>query len=261
VTPTLAGARTRPILGWWFDLVLVAAFVALTVALLNGHLLTLDQRVADWAFGHRWHPLYWTARVFNYLGQGGQVLMPAGLILTVLLARRTRSIRAAFPFIAAFVLTYVTIGPLKIWADRAAPTFTGPDKAIMFNPFADGPKAMSYPSGHLGNSLAWYAVMALLAAALLRRPLTRREAFAIRVLPVAILFGTTVYTGFHWLTDSIAGALLGLVLARLIERVRWDAIPLPNLRGWERPAGLSPSAASASGDAAVRSRSRPAGPA
>ncbi len=147
--------------------------------------------------------------------------------------------RAVFPFIAAFVLTYVTIGPLKIWADRAAPTFDGPDKAVMFNPYASGVKAMSYPSGHLGNSLVWYAVLALLIAALLRRPLRTGETVAFRIVPVVIVFCTTIYTGFHWLTDSVAGVLIGLVLARLIERIPWDAVPLPRLRGWERPASLS----------------------
>ncbi len=219
--------RTRPVLGWWGDLALVAGFVALTVALLNGHLLTWDQRVADWAFAHQPAPLYWTARVFNYLGQGGQVLMPVGIVLTAGLFFRTRSVRAVFPFVAAFVLTYVTIGPLKLWAGRAAPRFDGPEKTVMHNPYASGPAAVSYPCGHMGNALVWYAVIALLVAALLRRPLSRREAVLIRVVPVVILFATTVYTGFHWLTDSVAGVLLGLFLARLIDRIGWDAIPLP----------------------------------
>jgi membrane-associated phospholipid phosphatase len=214
-------------MGWWGDLALVAGFVALTVALLNGHLLMWDQRVADWAFAHQPAPLYWTARVFNYLGQGGQVLMPVGFVLTAWLAWRTRSVRAVFPFVAAFVLTYVTIGPLKLWAGRAAPRFDGPDKTIMHNPYASGSAAVSYPSGHMGNALVWYAVIAVLVAALLRRTLSRREAVLIRVVPVVILFVTTVYTGFHWLTDSVAGVLLGLVLARLIDRIPWDAIPLP----------------------------------
>jgi membrane-associated phospholipid phosphatase len=211
-------ARTRPLLGWWFDLVLVAAFAGLTALLADGHLLTLDQRVADWAFAHQPAPIYWTARVFNYLGQGGQVLMPVALILTGILLYRTRSWRVLLPFVAAFVLTYLTIGPLKIWAGRAAPRFHGPDAVVMFNPHASGAEAMSYPSGHMGNSLAWYAAIALLLALLLGRPLRTRESFAVRVLPVAILFGTTVYTGFHWLTDSIAGVFLGLILARLISR-------------------------------------------
>jgi membrane-associated phospholipid phosphatase len=213
--------------------------VALTVALINGHLLGLDQRVADWAFGHQPRPVYLVARVLNLLGQGGQFLIPMSLILAALLIRRTRSVRPLLPPIAAFVLAYLTIGPLKIWADRAAPAFTGPEKTVMFNPYASGAKAMSYPSGHMANSLVWYAAMAVLIAALLRRPLSRRESFAIRYLPAAILFCTTVYTGFHWLTDSVAGLLLGLFLARLTDRIPWDAVPLPSLRGWSRPAGLS----------------------
>jgi membrane-associated phospholipid phosphatase len=241
VTDTIVRAsRTRPVAGWWGDLALVAGFVALTVALLNGHLLTWDKRVADWAFGHQPAALYWTARVLNYLGQGGQVLMPVAIVLTAGLAWRTRSVRAALPFVAAFVLTYVTIGPLKLWSGRAAPRFDGPDKTIMHNPYASGPAAVSYPSGHMGNALVWYAVIALLVAALLRRPLTRLEWVLIRVVPVVLLFVTTVYTGFHWLTDSVAGVLLGAVLARLIERVRWDAIPLPS-RSWARPAFTAPS--------------------
>jgi membrane-associated phospholipid phosphatase len=165
------------------------------------------------------------------------VLMPVAIVLTAWLAVRTRSVRAVFPFVAAFVLTYVTIGPLKLWAGRAAPRFEGPDKAIMHNPYASGATAVSYPSGHMGNALVWYAVIAVLVAALLRRPLTTREQVLIRVVPVVILFATTVYTGFHWFTDSIAGVLLGLVLARLIDRVSWDAIPLPSsVRRWSGPA-------------------------
>jgi membrane-associated phospholipid phosphatase len=234
--------RTRPVAGWWGDAVLVAAFVALTVALLNGHLLMWDQQVADWAFAHQPAPLYWTARVLNYLGQGGQVLTPVAIVLTAWLVRRTRSVRAVLPFVAAYGLTYLTIGPLKLWAGRAAPRFDGPDKTIMHNPYASGSAAVSYPSGHMGNALVWYAVIALLVAALVRRPLTGTERVLIRVVPVVILFVTTVYTGFHWLTDSVAGVLLGLFLARLIDRIRWDAIPLPARLGrWAAPAFTPPS--------------------
>ncbi|MFI6075045.1 phosphatase PAP2 family protein [Actinoplanes sp. NPDC051343] len=230
---------------WWLiDLLLVAAFAALTAVLINGHLLVWDQQVADWAFAHQPAPIYWTARVLNYLGQGGQLLMPVSIILTAWLTWRTRSVRAIFPFVAAFLLTYITIGPLKIWADRAAPRFQGPDKTEMFNPHATGAAAMSYPSGHMGNSLVWYGVIALLVATLLGRPLTGREWFLIRVLPVAILFATTIYTGFHWLTDSIAGVLLGLFLTRLIDRIPWDSIPLGFLPRWNGPIRAIPRPAS-----------------
>jgi membrane-associated phospholipid phosphatase len=222
--------------------VLVAAFVALTVALARGHLLGVDQRVYDWSQQHRPAPLYWAARVFNYLGQGGQVLMPVAILLAAWLTWRRRSIRPFLVFAGAFVLLYLTIGPLKIWLDRAAPAFTGPDKLILFNEYASGAKAVSYPSGHLANSLVWYGVIAVLVGALLRaydrRPLSTRGQVLIRALPPAILFVTTIYTGFHWLTDSVAGLLLGLVLTRLMARVRWDRVPLPRLGGWQREADL-----------------------
>ncbi|WP_051167698.1 phosphatase PAP2 family protein [Actinoplanes sp. N902-109] len=205
--------------GWWPEVVLLLAFAALTLALANGHLLTLDVRVADWVTGHRPAPLYWTLRVLNYLGQGGQVLMPVALVLTALLLWRRRSWRVVLPFVAGFVLTYVTIGPLKIWLDRAAPAFTGPDREILFNPAASGQYAMSYPSGHVANALAWYFVIALLL-----RELTGRDWSAIRVAPPVIVFITTTYLAFHWITDSVAGLLLGLVLARVLARVPWESV-------------------------------------
>lgn len=234
---------TKTIKSWWPELALIAGFVALTLALIHGWFLSLDLRVADWAFAHQPTPVYRTALGFNQLGQGGKVLTPVSLILSVWLAVRQRTVRAFLPFIAANVLTYVTIGPLKIWAGRAAPAFTGPNREIMFNPAAHGNLAMSYPSGHMGNSLVWYATIALLVAALLRRPLNRWQTIAIRYLPPVILFCTTVYTGFHWLTDSIAGVLLGLLLVRIVHRIPFDDLPPHRLKpaGFQTQPNIRPS--------------------
>ena len=244
---------TRP-RSWWPDLAFTAAFVALTALLAGGHLLGVDTAVADWADAHRPAPLYWTARVLNYLGQGGQVLMPVAILLAAAVAWRTRSIRPVLVFAAAFVLTYVTIGPLKIWLQRAAPRFTGPDREVLFNDAATGALGMSYPSGHVANALVWYGVIALLLATL-RGGLSPRTLVALRVLPPAIVFATTTYLSFHWITDSIAGLFLGLVLSRLMARVPWDSMPLPFLHnGWERPAGLAPSPVTTRGTAARSTR-------
>jgi membrane-associated phospholipid phosphatase len=217
--------------GWWFDALLVAGFVVLTVALARGHLLGVDQAIADWTGDHRPGPLYWTARVLNYLGQGGQVLMPLALLLTGAVAWRARSVRPVLVFAAAFVLTYVTIGPLKVFFDRAAPRFAPANRTELFNDLAAGRFAMSYPSGHVANALVWYAAIALLTTALLRSlgrpPLSRAAVMAIRVVPPAVVFCTTTYLAFHWITDSVAGLLLGLPLARLLTRIPYDDVPLP----------------------------------
>jgi hypothetical protein len=229
--------------GWWFDLVLLAGFVALTAVLAGGHLLAADQAIADWMYAHQPAPLYWIARVLNYLGQGGQVLMPLAVILGAAVAWRRRSVRPLLVIAGAFVLTYVTIGPLKLWFDRAAPASTLPDRVEIFNDLPPGEYGLSYPSGHVANAIVWYGVIALLLVALLRSldrpPLRPSAAVAIRVVPPTVVFCTTTFLAFHWLTDSLAGLLLGLVLNRLMARVPWDAIALPALRdGWNRPADL-----------------------
>jgi membrane-associated phospholipid phosphatase len=126
------------------------------------------------------------------------------------------------------VLTYVTIGPLKIWFQRAAPRFTGPDRTHLFNEAAVGPLGVSYPSGHVANALVWYGIIALFAGAL-AGGLAARTLLPLRVLPPVIVFCTTTYLSFHWITDSIAGLLLGLILTRLMARVPWDTMPLPHL--------------------------------
>lgn len=224
-----AGARrspgARPGGGWWVDGALLVVFAALTVALARGHLLALDRHVADWADAHRPAALYWPARVLNYLGQGGQVLMPVAAVLAALATWRRRSIKPPLAFVAAFVLTYVTIGPLKLWLHRAAPHFSGPDRARLFNPAATGADALSYPSGHVANALVWYGVIALLLAALVTlSPAVYR---LLRVVPPAIVFATTTYLAFHWLTDSLAGLAIGLILTRALARLPL-ALPPPS---------------------------------
>ncbi|HET9517282.1 MAG TPA: phosphatase, partial [Actinoplanes sp.] len=148
--------------GWWFDLALVAGFAGLTVALARGHLLGVDHAVADWADAHRPGSMYWVARVLNYLGQGGQVLMPIAALLAGAVAWRRRSVRPGLVFAAAFGLTYLTIGPLKLWLSRAAPHSTLPDRAELLNDLPPGEFGLSYPSGHVAGALVWYGVIALL---------------------------------------------------------------------------------------------------
>jgi hypothetical protein len=65
--------------------------------------------------------------------------------------------------------------------------------------------------------------------------LTGRRIPAIRIVPPIVVFGTTTYLAFHWITDSVAGLFLGVVLTRLMARVPWETMPLPRLMGWERP--------------------------
>ncbi|MGC5050292.1 phosphatase PAP2 family protein [Micromonospora sp. DT48] len=244
-TSVRRGTRLTPVrpAGWWFDAVLLAGFAALTAALARGHLLDLDLAVSEWAFTHDPAPAYWTARVFNLLGQGGGLLLPVSGALAVAVAWRRRTVRPFLLVAAAFLVTMLTIGPLKIWTDRAAPTasvkepFLAPEEAVqIFNQLPAGAYSMSYPSGHVANAIVWYGVIALLLVSLTAGRLPVGGYRLVRYAPPGILLITTTYLNFHWLTDGLAALLLGLLLDRFLHRVPWDDLPLGGrLRRWDAP--------------------------
>lgn len=237
--------RLRPVrpAGRRWDALLLAALVALTVALAVGHLYRPDLAVSAWMFDHRPRPLYWVARAFNLLGQGGGLLMPVSAALALTVAWRRRSVRPLLLVAGTFVLTYLTIGPFKVWTDRAAPTasveepFLPPEQAVrIFNHLPAGAYDMSYPSGHVANAIVWYGVIALLLVAVTDGRLPTGWYRLVRFAPPVILLVTTTYLNFHWITDGLAGLLLGLLLDRILHRVPWDDLPLPGrLRDWDRP--------------------------
>jgi len=213
--------RVRKI-DWWFDGLLVAGFAALTIALASGYLLDLDSAISQWCFAHQPRPAHLLARTLNFLGNGGP-LTGLCLIIAVVLARHRRAVWPVLTVVAAFLLAGIAIMPLKLWTDRAAPKSRLPDKVEIFNDLPPGEYDLSYPSGHLVNTIVWYAVLALLLAPWLR-PVARRW---LRTAPPVIVFCTTIYLNFHWLTDSVAGLLLGVVLGRILMRVPWEHLRLP----------------------------------
>jgi membrane-associated phospholipid phosphatase len=218
-TATRSPSRVQPA-GWWFDGLLIAGFAVLTAMLAAGWLLDADQAVADWVFDHQTDPAYWLTRGLNFLGSGSPLTLLC-LGIAILLGIRRRSVWPVAPVVAGFLATGFAIMPLKLWTDRAAPRSTLPDAVELFNNLPPGEYSISYPSGHMVNTVVWYGVLALLLAPWLRRTARRW----LRVGPPVIVFCTTVYLNFHWVTDSVAGLLLGLLLDRLLARVPWRDLP------------------------------------
>jgi membrane-associated phospholipid phosphatase len=224
---TTGRRRVRPA-GWWFDGLLVAGFVAITLALADGALLGLDLSVRDWCDRHQPAPLHSLASVGNRLGQGTP-LTALCLLLALFLVWRRHSVRPVFPPVLAFILTFGTLTPLKDITDRAAPHAWS-----LAHPERFGSGGAEYPSGHLTNAIVWYGVLALLLAQWVTGVWRR----LLRIAPPVILCCTTIYLGYHWLTDTVAGVLLGLFLDRLMSRIRWDDLPLGrrlNSTGWTAP--------------------------
>jgi membrane-associated phospholipid phosphatase len=162
------------------------------------------------------------------------------------MARRRHTVRPFLPVVGALVITAVAIGPVKLWTKRMAPSaYFDPHPELLFHDptgtstlWCKASTPCSYPSGHVVNTVVWYGVLAVLLAGLVSRP----TILAIRSVVPAVVVFTTTYLSFHWLTDGIAGLLLGLFLNRVLIRVPWDAIPLGRLdrSGWGGPYFAAP---------------------
>jgi membrane-associated phospholipid phosphatase len=137
------------------------------------------------------------AVALSWLGSG-LVNWPLRAAALVLLAWRRHWLRTA-AFALAVLTSELFIGPVKATVDRARP----PGALIETS-------AASFPSGHAIAT----AVTAVGLVLVLARPGPSRWRWEVNaVLFTAIMALSRVYLRAHWLSDTVAGALLGAGLA------------------------------------------------
>jgi membrane-associated phospholipid phosphatase len=196
--------------------VLGAVVVVLTVgvfaAVADHGTLTSIQRLDDaWLrlmVSGRALPLTAIAKVFKLLGLV-YVTLPARMVVAGFLVLRRRWWHLA-AFIAAVVLSEVLIGVLKGIYERARP----PGSLVVTT-------GASFPSGH-----AVAACATVVAAVIALVPSGRLRAWwALAAVAFSILMGISrAYLGAHWLSDAVAGVLLGMscavVTARMVAQIQ-----------------------------------------
>ena len=180
------------------------ALTALAFALVADHgILAHIQRADDaWLrlmISGRAAPVTAVAKVFNWLGLV-YVTLPVRIAIAGFLAWRRRWWHLA-AFAAAVVLSEVLIGTLKGSYDRARP----PGSLVATS-------GASFPSGH---SVA--ATVTVVAAVIALVPPGRaRVAWGAAATGFSVLMALSrAYLGAHWLSDAIAGVLLGTSCALL----------------------------------------------
>ncbi len=218
------------------DAAVTAVVVALTAgvfAAVGDHgTLSSIQRLDDaWLrlmISGRDPPLTAIAKVFNLLGLV-YVTLPVRIAVAGFLALRRRWWHLA-AFTAAIVMSEVLIGLLKGIYGRARP----PGSLVATS-------GASFPSGH-----AVAASVTVVAAVIALVPAGRRRAWwGLAAVAFSILMGLSrAYLGAHWLSDAVAGILLGTSCALLAGLVvgqfqRWQG-GRQRPAGAERPAGIRP---------------------
>ena len=204
---------------------IAATVVALVVtavvfaAVADSGALAHIQRADDWwlrlMVSHRSAPVTAVAKLFNLLGLV-YVTLPVRIAIAGFLAWRRRWWHFA-AFVAAVVMSEILIGTLKGIYDRARP----PGSLVATS-------GASFPSGH---SIA--ASVTIVAAVIALVPPGRRRAWwgAAAVAFSVLMALSRAYLGAHWLSDAIAGILLGTSCALLAALVtgllqrRWAGRP------------------------------------
>jgi membrane-associated phospholipid phosphatase len=183
--------------------VVVLATATVFAAVANHVALTYIQRLDDdWLrlmISSRSAPLTAIAMVLNVLGLVS-IALPVRIAIAVFLAMRRRWWHMA-AFIAAVVMSEILIGTLKGLYDRARP----PGSLVATS-------GASFPSGH---SIA--ASVTVVAAVIALAPPDRRRAAwgAIAVVFSILMAFSRAYLCAHWLSDAVAGVLLGTACALL----------------------------------------------
>lgn len=139
------------------------------------------------------------ARDVTHVGDPLTRWIIAGVVVAVLALRRM--LRTAAFFAAAFAGGLLLVTALKAAVDRARP--------VLSHPVAHA-SGTSFPSGHAMGSTVVYGGVLLVAAPFLRRGV-RALAATLVVLLVAAVCASRVLLGVHYLSDVVAGILLGSV--------------------------------------------------
>ncbi|MGH3319675.1 MAG: phosphatase PAP2 family protein [Streptosporangiaceae bacterium] len=190
----------------WACLLLLAGFCAVTAdVLLHGPLTRLDWNAHTWIGGHVEGPWWWLFYVLAQAGREAVLTVPLAVV-SLVAAFRHRSPR---PLVLAFVVcvSLVIIVPgIKILVGRTAP---GSGVDLVFT------MGREFPSGHATNAIMICGAFLELLVSLHPRvasALTVRRRRALVVLATAAAGVGMIGLDYHWITDALAGWLLGAAM-------------------------------------------------
>ncbi|MFW3172335.1 phosphatase PAP2 family protein [Geodermatophilus sp. CPCC 206100] len=215
---------------WWLLVVALVVTAGITVDLLSrGTLERMDLRVSEVvsAWDLKDSAAYWPVWAVTQLGGRGFILIVLAVLVAHLVWRRRTVVPLLRVLVALALLTAVVYG-FKYGTGRTAPAYPG----SFF--YRDG---ASYPSGHVANAVLMWGVARWQAVEFRLPPRVQR---GFRLLSVAGPVATgvaMVSLDFHWVTDAVVGASVGILLLGVVHAL--DAVVLSR---WVRARAGRPSA-------------------
>ena len=216
---------------WW--LVLTAALVGSlgTVELLTGGALermdlTVAEVVGRWDLEHSGgYPAVWLGTQL-----GGRATILGVLAATVgYLAWQRHTWVPLVRVLVALTLLTASVYAVKYGTGRTAPAFPGSYFFV--------PGGASFPSGHVANAVLMWGVARWLAVEYGLPARVQRAFLLLHVLGPVGTAVAMVSLNFHWLTDAVVGAALGIVLLGVVH-----ALDAHVLSRWVRARAGRPSA-------------------
>ncbi|MFT3718643.1 phosphatase PAP2 family protein [Pseudorhodoferax sp.] len=197
---------------WLLVCLLVAGFALLTSevreALAGGQewIGTIDQRLLAFVVEHRTRSFNRIAVDLTALGSGSVLSIVTVLFCAFFLldGKRLLALHALLAAVGATCLT----GALKSGFERSRP-----DVALRL---VDA-HGFSYPSGHSLGAAAIYFTCAVLVARQLRGVSSRSAMWVFFSAVVGLVGFSRIYLGVHYFSDVVAGILIGLAWAALLE--------------------------------------------
>jgi membrane-associated phospholipid phosphatase len=203
---------------WWLLVAALAVGCLVTLDLLTrGSLERLDlwvsEIVSDWDLADSAaYPLVW---LVTQLGGRGTILAVLAVLVGYLAWRRRTWLPLVRVLIALALLT-VAVYAVKHGTGRTAPAFPG---SFFFH--ADG---ASFPSGHVANAVLMWGVARWLAVEYDLPQRVQRAFWLLHILGPGATAIAMVSLDFHWVTDAIVGAAVGVLLLGVVHTL--DAVVL-----------------------------------
>lgn len=184
---------------------LIVAVLTLFLAWPNNTVLRFDEFVASFNAYQTQPGLVSIAEILDDFGRRVFVL-PLMIVVLLFVVRRLHSWRPLILGLGAFVAASVAVGLLKLVTARTSPRLGGGEFGV--------PELIDsiglYPSGHAANAVvAWGAIVYFASLGWAWSARTTALASVGVVLIVIILGVASSYLQYHWVSDLIAGALVG----------------------------------------------------